>query len=129
MVKLNFRDLGAHISLGATAVSPTGAKRLEAAAEVARAAGQLKAPHQRKLACIAGKVMPGGLYGCQAGPVPQKQLRKLGSAVAQAIYPGAAAGRARALAQSVAARGTIDPQIVMLVMRAVAVRRQRAKSG
>eukprot|EP00969_Alexandrium_andersonii_P008831 386263-Alexandrium_andersonii.AAC.1 len=56
------------------------------------------------------------------------EVSKLGSACLQALYPGAARGRSRVVGQLLAERAVVDPEVQILVMRRLAVRRQWWKS-
>eukprot|EP00969_Alexandrium_andersonii_P169288 7483482-Alexandrium_andersonii.AAC.1 len=89
--------------------------------------GRLPASFEVKAACVRSKVLPASLYGCQSTHLAKAGMNRLGSAILAALFPGAAQSRARALAQAVVGRGTIDPEVQAFTLRVVSFRRAWAK--
>eukprot|EP00969_Alexandrium_andersonii_P017145 750414-Alexandrium_andersonii.AAC.1 len=88
----------------------------------------MRAPHANKVACVRGKILPAGLYGAAATPMPVTEMARLSAAIIKALRPGAAASRSRELAQWLEGRAVIDPYVHVLISRIVAFRRQWFKS-
>eukprot|EP00969_Alexandrium_andersonii_P008197 356218-Alexandrium_andersonii.AAC.1 len=79
-------------------------------------------PRDRFLAVATGKVLPAGLYGCQAAAVPTSKLRSLRTAIADGVDAAAASNRSVDLTLATLPREA-DPKVAIVVLRCMAIRR------
>eukprot|EP00969_Alexandrium_andersonii_P183651 8115077-Alexandrium_andersonii.AAC.1 len=116
------RDLGSQLNVGKVFVATTLKKRFAKAKEVLGMLSTLPTSQQNKVAVIAGKVLPMGLYGVPTTPVPVGELASLRSKIASALDRRAARSRNVTLAIAVQGRN-VDPRHHILALRAMACRR------
>ena len=81
----NFRDLGAHMSIGAGHCGTTLTNRMQAAIVKLRRLRWLPHDMATKIVFVLNGVLSGGLYGCEATHVNESEILKLATSVASAL--------------------------------------------
>ena len=117
------RDLGAHWSISGGNVAATLARRIVETTTSLTRLDMFKAPSDKQIAIIRGKLLPKGLYGCELGPINETAMRGFRAATATSMTYSTTR-RSSGLTFAMCSRGSdIDPDIEVVRRRVVGFRR------
>ena len=121
------RDLGAHLFIGAWSKDNTLTQRMCDTMPILRNFERIPTSFPRKAAVVRGKGHPKALYGCEGVDLDDDTLRKYRTCVLDVVTPKGNS-RSANLAFTTSSYGPdLDPECVICVRRAMALRRAFAK--
>ena len=120
------RDLGTHVSFGASMIGITINQRIDEAIKTAQQIAHMPSPIKIEATLIRMAVFPKGLYGIEAAPCTLAKLRKLRTVILGIIGPCSTL-RSPAMVFAAAADGDdLDPLAQIASLRTTTLRRYLA---
>ena len=117
------RSLGAHVDFTARRRGTTLSQRIDATIPVCKRIGKLAAGLGTSQHLLATKAMPGALFGCECTSVNVDKARKLRSSICTALLGPHYSNSSPEIALNATPAITLDPELRILDMRVVAMRR------
>ena len=124
------KDLGCHMNASdKRLLGTTLSNRLQKVAEEVGVLNKIKASYERKAMVLRSAKIPKALYGCEAAPANERLLQVLRTKFTQALSY-TTKQRSSDLTFATCSQGPdLDPDVHILVRRAVALRRYITRSG